>query len=89
MEELREEVGVRGSLTRKLVRESLTTKLVRSRLKWAGHVERMEGEWLRKRADVLRVEGRRRRGRLRLCEEKFGGSERGVENESEGWGSGE
>ena len=33
MEELREEVG-----------ESLTGKLVRSRLKWAGHVERMEGD---------------------------------------------
>ena len=34
MEELREEVGVR---------ESLTRKLVRSRLKWDGHVESMEG----------------------------------------------
>ena len=34
MEELREEVGVK---------ESLRRKLVRSRLKWAGHVERMEG----------------------------------------------
>ena len=33
MEELREEVGVK---------ESLTRKLVRSQLKWAGHVERME-----------------------------------------------
>ena len=57
MEELREEVGVR---------ESLMRKLVRSRLKWAGHVERMEGEWLMKRAHALRVEGRRRRGRPRL-----------------------
>ena len=38
------------------MRESLTRKLTRSRLKWAGHVERMEvGE-----------EGRRRRGRPRL-----------------------
>ena len=34
MKELREEVGVR---------ESLMRKLVRSQLKWAGHVERMEG----------------------------------------------
>ena len=41
-------------------------KLARSRLKWAGHVERMEGEWLTKRADALRVEGRRRRGRLQF-----------------------
>ena len=32
MEELREEVGVK---------ENLGRKLVRSRLKWAGHVERM------------------------------------------------
>ena len=38
---------------------------MRSRLKWAGHVERMEGVRLTKRADALRVEGRRRRGRLR------------------------
>ena len=63
MEELRKDVSVR---------ESLTRKLVRSRLKWAAHVERMEEEWLRKRAGVLRVEGRRwmvegrkRRGRRR------------------------
>ena len=27
----------------------------RSRLNWAGHVERMEGERLTKRADTLRV----------------------------------
>ena len=46
--------------------ESLTRKLVRNQLKWAGHVERMEGEWLMKGADALRVDGRRRRGRPRL-----------------------
>ena len=34
MEELREEVSVK---------ESFTRKLVRSRLRWAEHVERMEG----------------------------------------------
>ena len=39
---------------------------MRSRLKWAGHVERMEGEQLPKRADALGVEGRRRRGRQRM-----------------------
>ena len=27
-----------------------------SQLKWAGHVERMEGERLTKRADALRIE---------------------------------
>ena len=54
MEELRQKVG-----------GSLTGKLVRSRLKWAGHVDIMEGVRLTKRADALRVEGRGRRGRLR------------------------
>ena len=48
------------------MRENLTRKFVRSRLTWAGRVERMEGESLRKRADALRVEGKRRRGRPRL-----------------------
>ena len=57
MEELREEVGVR---------ESLTRKLVRSRLKWVGHVERMEEVRLMKRAEALGVERRRTRGRPRL-----------------------
>ena len=51
MEELREEVDVK---------ENLRRNLARSRLKWAGHVERMEGERLTKRVDALRVEGRRR-----------------------------
>ena len=67
MEELREEVGVK---------ESFRRKLVRSRLKWAGHVERMEGE--RKRKTEAEVGG--------LYEEIFGGSGRGAENESKGWG---
>ena len=58
-EELREEVGVRESL-------------VRSRLKWAGHMERMEGEPLAKRADALRVGNRRGRPRW----ERFGKSGR-------------
>ena len=57
MEELREEVGER---------ERVTRKPMRSQLKWAGHVERMEGVRLTKRADAIRVEGRRRRGRPRL-----------------------
>ena len=36
------------------------------RLKWVGHAENIGGERLKKRADAIRVEGRRRRGRLRL-----------------------
>ena len=39
---------------------------MRSRLKWAGHVESMEGERLSKRLDARTLEGSRRRGRLGL-----------------------
>ena len=73
MEELREEVGVKKSFKR---------KLVRSWSKWAGHKERLE--WLTKREDSVRVEGRRRIGRPRLRWEDFGRCGRGVEKESEG-----
>ena len=52
-------------------------------IKWAGHMERMEGERLTKREDALRMDGRRGRPRLRW-EEKFDESGRGVENESKG-----
>ena len=44
LEELREEVGVR---------ENITRDLARSRLKWTGHVERMEGYG----CHALRMEG--------------------------------
>ena len=69
------------------MRESLTRKLVRSRLKRAGPVNRMGGERLTERADALRVEGRRRRGRPTLrwvdCVKRdLAGV--GVDNESEG-----
>ena len=75
MKKLKAEVGVK---------ESLTMKLLRSRLKCAGDVERMEGERLTKKADTLRMDGRRRRrrsGRPRLgwedCLKKdFAGVER-------------
>ena len=40
-------------------------KVMRSQSKWTGQVERMEGVRLTKRADALRVEGRRRMQRLR------------------------
>ena len=52
--ELREETGVK---------RSLTERLARSRLQWAGHVERMADDRLQKRAAELRGQGRRRRGR--------------------------
>ena len=62
MVELREETGVQ---------RSLTERLVRSRLQWAGYVERMADDRLPKRAAELREQGRRRRGRPRLCWEDF------------------
>ena len=40
--------------------------LVRSRLKWDGHVERMGDEKWEKRADAQKMEGKRRRGKLRM-----------------------
>ena len=52
MEELREEVGV----------EEFQEEVGEESVK----VGRMEGEWQMERADVLRVEGRRRRRRPRL-----------------------
>ena len=48
MDDLRVEVGVK---------ESYKKKLVRSRLKWAGHVEIMEGEKLAKRESGEKMEG--------------------------------
>ena len=51
MVEVREEAGVQGSLTE---------RLVRSRLQWAGHVGRMADDRLPKRAAELCEEGRRR-----------------------------
>ena len=48
---------------------------MRSRLKWAGHVERKEGERLTKRVDAVRMDDRRRRRRPRLrwedCVKKY------------------
>ena len=60
MVESREETGAQGSLTESLVRSSL---------QWAGHVERMADDRLRKSAAELREEGRTRRGRPRARRE--------------------
>ena len=49
------------------VQRSFTERLVRSRLQWAGHVGRMAGDRLPKRAAELREHGRRRRGRPKLA----------------------
>ena len=55
--EIREETGVK---------RSLTERLARSRLQWTGHVEWMADDRLPKRAATLREQGRRRRTRPRL-----------------------
>ena len=69
MEELREEVGVK---------ESLTRKLVRSRLKWAGHTKSMEGERLMKTQSGGQKEKRKTVTEIGgLHEERFSGSGRG------------
>ena len=67
MDELREEIGVQMSLT---------GRLMKFRLRWAGHLVRMEEERMAKRADRLRKRGTRKRGRQQLrledlCEEGY------------------
>ena len=58
------------------------------RLKWAGHVERMEEDRLTKIADAYREEGRRRRGRPRLrwedCVKRYAGIEGNWKGEAHG-----
>ena len=56
MDEAREEIGVQMSLT---------GRLVKCRLRWAGHLVWMGEERMAKRADRLREQGRRKRGRPR------------------------
>ena len=45
---------------------SLTGRLVRSRMRWAGHLVRMDAGKLAKRAEVEKHRGRRKRGRPQL-----------------------
>ena len=56
MDELREEVGIQ---------KCLMGRLVKSRLKWAGHVERMKEDRLPRMAHVHQERGKRKRGRGR------------------------
>ena len=57
MNDLRKEVGIQCSLT---------GRLVRSRMRWAGHLLRMDASKLAKRAEMEKHQGRRRRGRPQL-----------------------
>ena len=57
MNDLRKEVGMQCSLT---------GRLVRSRMRWAGHLVRMDASKLAKRAEVEKHQGRRKRGRPQL-----------------------
>ena len=53
MNDLTKEVGMQCSLT---------GRLVRSRMRWAGHLVRMDASKLAKRAEVEKHQGRRKRG---------------------------
>ena len=55
--EIRVEVGVKGSFKK---------KLVKSRPSWASHVNRRGDERLANRGDAQKVERKRRRGRRKL-----------------------
>ena len=57
MDELREEVGIQ---------KCLMGRLVKSRMKWAGHVERMKEDRLPRMAYVYQERGKRKRGRPRM-----------------------
>ena len=57
MDELREEVGIQ---------KCLMGRLVKSRMKWAGHVERMKEDRLPRMAYIHQERGKRKRGRPRM-----------------------
>ena len=57
MKDLREEVGSKACIV---------GKIVKSRIKWAGHMVRMNDDKLPKRAETKRQEGSRKRGRPQL-----------------------
>ena len=59
------------------MKEGFRRELARSRLKLAGHLERMERERLMKRVDALRVKEKTKTEMGGLCEESFGGRGRG------------
>ena len=61
MNDPRKEVGMQCSLTE---------RLVRSRMRWVGHLVRMDAGKLAKRAEVEKHQGCRKRARLQLrCED--------------------
>ena len=57
MKDLREEVGSKACIV---------GKIVKSRMKWAGHMVRMNDDKLPKRAETKRQEGSIKRGRPQL-----------------------
>ena len=57
MKDLREEVGTKACIV---------GKIVKSRMKWAGHMVRMNDDKLPKRAETKRQEGSRKQGRPQL-----------------------
>ena len=80
--DLRKEVGMKCSLT---------GRLVRSRVRWAGHLVRMDAGKLAKRAEVDKYQGRRKRGRPQLRWEDCVGRDlrrSGKDKKRRGWGGG-
>ena len=57
MKDLREEVGTKACTV---------CKIVKSRMKWAGHMVRMNYDKLPKRSETKKQEGCRKRGRPQL-----------------------
>ena len=79
MNDLRKEVGMQCSLT---------GRLVRNRMRWAGHLVRMDASKLAKRAEVEKHQGRRKRGRPQLRWEDCVRREMRRSGEDERWREG-
>ena len=79
MNDLRKEVGMQCSLT---------GRLVRSRMRWAGHLVRMDASKLAKRAEVEKHQGRRKMGRPQLRWEDYVRRDMRRSGEDERWRDG-
>ena len=76
MTDLRKEVGMQCSLT---------GRLVRSRMSWVVHLVRMDADKLAKRAEVEKLQGRRKKGRPQLRWEDCARRDMRRSGEDEGW----
>ena len=79
MNDLRKEVGMQCSLP---------GRLARSRTRWAGHLVRMDAGKLAKKAEVEKLQGRRKRGRPPLKWEDCVRRDMKISGEDERWREG-